>query len=130
MDTQDATLNTTNTGAITKRLDPATASAMGRVKSEAKTEACRANAKQPRPSARPDRAAQEPGKAFEILNSPIPDGMGRKLTSAEAKSLRKFGVRCSEGWIVKRLADSGGDGCLWYRYSDGYNSTRIRVRTK
>jgi len=58
---------------------------------------------------------------LNILNSPIPfGGKGRNLTSAELKTLRTHGYKCSTGWKVIR---TGGDDADWigaaYRPQDG-----------
>ena len=72
-----------------------------------------------------------PTPPLPILNSPIPDAFGRRLTSTEARNLRRLGYTAPRRVSVIRLVQShedGSDGRVYHVMPDGsIRLTDIRV---
>ena len=51
---------------------------------------------------------------YAVLSTPIPTGMGRKLTTHECKKLRRYGIACSPRYIVVQTYT--GTTCLGRLY--------------
>jgi len=67
-----------------------------------------------------------------ILNTNIPvGGFGRRLTSTELKSLRKYGYTAHRNSIVVRYDNNcSSDGVIYYLNKNMYTNQRIRAITK